>query len=69
MNTLRSGTLTKSLVLFTIVLALAACGRRGPLQAPDAATPTLDGETKTADGGAVGEEKPDRPFILDGLLF
>jgi predicted small lipoprotein YifL len=46
-------------------VGLAGCGRRGPLEPPpDQVLP------KGADGKPVdrGPEKPDRPFVLDGLL-
>ena len=44
-------------------LGLSACGRKGPLEAPPS-QPRADGAppAETASG------KPDRPFILDGLL-
>jgi predicted small lipoprotein YifL len=54
------------LVLAVLVIAglgLSACGRKGPLEAPP-------GQPR-AQGAPVGETesgKPDRPFILDGLL-
>ena len=44
-------------------LGVSACGRKGPLEAPPS--------QQRSDGAPVGETesgKPDRPFILDGLL-
>ena len=49
--------------LLIAALGLSACGRKGPLEAPPS--------QRTADGRPVPETesgKPDRPFILDGLL-
>jgi predicted small lipoprotein YifL len=46
-------------------LALSACGRKGGLQPPpeiEVVDPDLAVESP------VEAEKPDRPFILDGLL-
>lgn len=54
-------------LLFGSALALGGCGVRGPLEPPpDSAlgTPGPDGKMPK-DTGPV---KPDRPFILDGLL-
>lgn len=54
------------LVLAVLVIAglgLSACGRKGPLEAPP--------NQSRAQGAPVDETasgKPDRPFILDGLL-
>ncbi len=54
------------LVLAVLVIAglgLSACGRKGPLEAPPS--------QQRGQGAPVGETesgKPDRPFILDGLL-
>ncbi len=61
---------TASRVLIAGVLvatvALAGCGRRGPLEAPSAAATTAQ------PGGAPAEDtgptKPDKPFVLDPLL-
>ncbi len=58
----------RSLKLIAILafasLAVAACGKRGALEAPAA-----NGEMK-ADGADAGKAKTKehRPFILDGLL-
>jgi predicted small lipoprotein YifL len=44
-------------------LGLSACGRKGPLEAPPS--------QRSSEGAPVAETesgKPDRPFILDGLL-
>ena len=71
------------LIAGVLVLALSACGRRGPPEAPPAATtaPVEAAPAQTAPGimtpipGATPQEDlqtlpttPDRPFILDGLL-
>jgi predicted small lipoprotein YifL len=48
-------------------LALSACGRRGALEPP----PGAGAYDSTSTGDPVADkqaEKPDRPFILDGLL-
>ena len=49
-------------------LALSACGRRGGLEAPPSAWVT--GSDLVVEDAVEAEEakKPDRPFILDGLL-
>ena len=44
------------------LLALAACGRAGPLEPPPART-APDGTPEQAQ-----PEEADRPFILDGLI-
>jgi predicted small lipoprotein YifL len=50
-------------------LALGACGVKGPLEPPPEVTAA---QTHPGDKGAkprdTGPVKPDRPFILDGLL-
>ncbi|MBR2534488.1 MAG: hypothetical protein IKE66_00280 [Hyphomicrobium sp.] len=51
--------------------AVSACGVRGPLEAP--AQAKIEGEAKSAEAGAAGENsaakpKPHEPFVLDGLL-
>ncbi|MFD1703249.1 lipoprotein [Methylopila henanensis] len=52
----------------TLVLAvgLSACGRRGPLEPPPGAPTT----TVTKSDGTTEKKvvKPNRPFVLDGLL-
>lgn len=50
---------------------LTACGIRGPLEPPPQAV--ADGQAKSAESGAAGENsaatpKPHEGFILDGLL-
>lgn len=52
-------------------LALGACGIKGPLEPPAAASET--GTAKSAEAGASGENtaakpKPHEPFILDGII-
>jgi predicted small lipoprotein YifL len=55
-------------------LALAGCGRRGPLEVPveAGAPPAAKTSAYSLDGGkredAVAVRKPDQPFILDPLL-
>lgn len=71
------------LVAGVLVLSLTACGRRGPPEAPPAATADVPAaEVRATDpmvtapiGAARPAEDlqtlpsiPDRPFILDGLL-
>lgn len=54
---------TAILVAFLVTaLGLSACGRKGPLERPKAAT--------AADGTVAQEvdRRPNRPFILDRLL-
>jgi predicted small lipoprotein YifL len=47
-------------------LALSACGRKGGLEAPPGAKAA---QTTTGDPVVDRQaQKPDRPFILDGLL-
>mgnify|MGYP001028702242 CR=1 FL=1 len=46
-------------------LALAGCGRKGPLEAPGAAATQVDGQ---AEAPADAPKKPDRHFILDPLV-
>jgi predicted small lipoprotein YifL len=49
-------------LMLSLTLALAACGKRGVLEAPPTAEPTDKSvEPKT-------NEKPHKPFILDPLL-
>lgn len=52
-------------------VAVTACGVRGPLDPP--AQAKAEGEAKSAEAGAAGENsaakpKPHEPFVLDGLL-
>jgi predicted small lipoprotein YifL len=68
-------------VVLVTLLAVAGCGRRGPLEAPGATTPSAASAAPNAvsplDPGShravpLGETKPqgepDRPFFLDFLL-
>ena len=48
-----------------LVIALSACGRKGPLQPPSPQTPAV-GEAQTETPSE--QEKPDEGFILDPLL-
>ena len=58
-----------AVALATVVLT--ACGVRGPLDPP--AQAKAEGEAKSAEAGAAGENSaakptPHEPFVLDGLL-
>jgi predicted small lipoprotein YifL len=48
-------------------LALSACGRRGALESPPGAKAS-DASESSDSVEARQAAKPDRPFILDGLL-
>lgn len=51
------------LLILLFAAGLSACGRKGPLEAPDSAVVVMpDGTEKKT------EEVEDRPFILDGLI-
>lgn len=58
--------LTRTFILMLVLSAIAACGRAGPLQPPSASAtaPAEDSEAVEAEAAP----KPDRPFILDGIL-
>ena len=58
------------IVAAAIVLTLAACGRRGPPEAPPAATDrqAVQEERLNEDRDLSGPARPDRPFLLDILL-
>ncbi len=63
---IRGAVVTGALVA---VMALAGCGRYGPLEAP----PGVASTTATPEAGNKpppdpGITKPDRPFVLDPLL-
>lgn len=49
-----------------LAMSLSACGRKGPLEAPPGAmtAPSQSGEETPGQK----PQKPDRPFILDGLI-
>ena len=53
--------LTRSAVV-ALCVALAACGRAGPLEPPPASV--SQGQAQTEDG----QPEQDRPFVLDRLL-
>lgn len=54
------------MALTAAAFALSGCGKKGPLEAPAGATFT---EVKTPDGKTEKrQDKPKRPFVLDGLL-
>jgi predicted small lipoprotein YifL len=46
----------------SLLIPLAACGRKAALEAPSAAPPTNGEKAPPA------EPKEDKPFILDGLI-
>lgn len=50
------------LILVLTAATLAACGRRGPLEAPSAAANPETGEKTEA------APVEDKPFVLDGLI-
>jgi predicted small lipoprotein YifL len=52
-----------------VALALGGCGIKGPLEPPPEVTAaqTHPGD-KAAKPKDTGPVKPDRPFVLDGLL-
>lgn len=52
------------LSLSLVTLGLSACGKRGTLEPPPAVAPT----EKSASVEPKTNEKPHRPFVLDGLL-
>lgn len=51
-------------VLIFATLALTACGKRGPLEAPGV---TDDGD-KSVKSSSSKKDEPHRSFVLDGLL-
>ncbi|WP_237153404.1 LPS translocon maturation chaperone LptM [Oryzibacter oryziterrae] len=56
------------LTLLLVLLSLAACGRRGDLDRPNATEPA---PATSSDPGAVQPEPqkaPDKPFFLDPLI-
>ena len=58
------------MISLMVALALAGCGRKGMLEAPKS---TVEAPVSaTADPGAVTPAakpaKPDKPFLLDGLI-
>lgn len=60
---------TRALAFAALIAAaftLSACGKKGPLDTPEGGTYTTvakpDGTTKKV------QQKPRRPFVLDGLL-
>lgn len=58
-----------TVALLVLCLALSACGRRGPLEPPPEADPQdvrlpTERPTPPPEG-----QRPERPFILDGLLM
>ena len=61
--------LSRALLLGIVVAAigLSACGRKGGLEPPPGAGAVSD-VTADTDAERAREQKPDRPFILDGLL-
>lgn len=79
-HALRLNNVKLPILAVMLALALAGCGRKGPLEAPAAAVPTAE-ETKKADEKAIltpmpkqpAETKttpaaPNKPFFLDFIL-
>jgi predicted small lipoprotein YifL len=61
------------MIMLMVGLAVAGCGRKGQLESPKSAKSTAETEAPaTNDPGAIKpvEEpaKPQKPFILDGLI-
>ncbi|HSI41432.1 MAG TPA: lipoprotein [Xanthobacteraceae bacterium] len=56
------------LLALVAALALAGCGVKGPLEPPPGATPTAEAGVKSGDAPKAAPEKPNPPFVLDGLL-
>jgi predicted small lipoprotein YifL len=53
--------------LLVAAIGLAGCGRKGALEAPPAATvEAAPADTAAPPAGTI--PKPDKPFVLDGLL-
>jgi len=50
------------------LLALAACGRNGPLEPPPGAVATNNGDNASATSQAAPASKPNRSFVLDPLV-
>lgn len=48
--------------LAIVALTVGGCGRKGPLERP------TSGAVANSSGQVVQPERPDRPFILDGLI-
>lgn len=65
--------MTKRLTLIIACLAFTAavatgCGRRASLDTPAQASQSAGQAQQEDETDSAGEEKPDRPFILDGLI-
>lgn len=58
--------LMRLFILILMLGSLAACGRAGPLQPPPASVSAPSDDAEEADADEA--PKPDRPFILDGIL-
>jgi predicted small lipoprotein YifL len=54
--------------LLLAALALSACGRKGPPEAPPSAAVTKGEDGTSGSTGASEPEKPDKRIILDNLL-
>ena len=61
----RSGFLALT-VLVAVAAGLTACGRKGPLERPEAAKQADPGIYQPASDAVV--RGPSKPFILDGLI-
>lgn len=62
-----SRSLTLAATLCFAAMALSACGKRGALEPPSAESAPKTSE-KAASVEPKPDEKPHRPFVLDGLL-
>jgi predicted small lipoprotein YifL len=67
--------LRRALVIAVVAAAVgvAGCGRKGPLDAPDAAVKAAQATTQPADATTTTTKassiaKPDKKFVLDPLL-
>ncbi len=55
--------------LIVVGLGVTACGRKGPLEVPPNAKPEDIRSPKAKPLPPEEGKRPDRPFILDGLLM
>lgn len=61
------GPVVRVLVVFVLAaLSLAGCGVRGPLEPPPGAV--AEPQSGSAPASGSGEDAPNKPFVLDGLL-
>lgn len=67
MATMAVRLLTSLVTLLLVVAVASGCGRRGGLERPSQAA-VSENEAERARDADGDEEKPDKPFILDGLI-